>query len=69
MRVGKTWGLTGVDQTATTMTMNSPDSLTELWKLATDEGRDERLGVRAAELMREVGLKCISFNGVRFERP
>ncbi|TVY16993.1 Dol-P-Man:Man(5)GlcNAc(2)-PP-Dol alpha-1,3-mannosyltransferase, partial [Lachnellula arida] len=50
--------------TATTMTMNSPGGLTELYKLATEGegGREE--AVRTAELMREVGLKCIGFNGV-----
>jgi hypothetical protein len=49
--------------TAATMTMNSPESLTELYKLATD-GEDLEQKVHAAELMREVGLKCISFNGI-----
>lgn len=44
------------------MTMNSPESMLELYRLATrtHEGKD----VYAAELMREVGLKCIGFNGV-----
>ncbi|KAI4723694.1 hypothetical protein E4T48_00260 [Aureobasidium sp. EXF-10727] len=46
--------------TATTMTMNSPDSLTELYHAASPEGD----AVATAELMREVGLKCIGFNGV-----
>jgi len=46
------------------MTMNSPESLTELYKLATEDSRDQKESVQAAELMREVGLKCIGFNGV-----
>ncbi|GAB7352442.1 hypothetical protein MBLNU459_g2857t1 [Dothideomycetes sp. NU459] len=45
--------------TATTMTMNSPDSLAELYKVAAPK-QDE---VQTAEFMREVGLKCIGFNG------
>ena len=45
------------------MTMNSPESLLQLYGLATssEHGGNE---VFAAELMREVGLKCIGFNGV-----
>ncbi|TVY32014.1 Dol-P-Man:Man(5)GlcNAc(2)-PP-Dol alpha-1,3-mannosyltransferase, partial [Lachnellula subtilissima] len=50
--------------TATTMTMNSPDGLTELYNIATSSSRDKAQSVLAAELMREVGLKCIGFNGV-----
>ncbi|KAI5205740.1 hypothetical protein E4T39_02948 [Aureobasidium subglaciale] len=46
--------------TATTMTMNSPDSLAELYQAASPEHD----AVATAELMREVGLKCIGFNGV-----
>ncbi|KAH0343553.1 hypothetical protein KCU81_g5188, partial [Aureobasidium melanogenum] len=46
--------------TATTMTMNSPDSLVELFHVAAPENDS----VQTAELMREVGLKCIGFNGV-----
>jgi hypothetical protein len=49
--------------TAATMTMNSPDSLLELHRVATASG-SQRQKVYAAELMREVGLKCISFNGI-----
>ncbi|CAG8141468.1 unnamed protein product [Penicillium salamii] len=45
--------------TAATMTMNSPESLTALFELA---GTDKP--VETAELIREVGLKCISFNGI-----
>lgn len=48
-------------QTAATMTMNSPDSLTALYHLATSTASNH---VQTAELMREVGLKCISFNGI-----
>lgn len=47
-------------QTATTMTMNSPDSLAELFHAASPDHD----AVATAELMREVGLKCIGFNGV-----
>lgn len=53
-------------QTATTMTMNSPEGLTELYNLATSSSKDVEQSVQTAELMREVGLKCIGFNGVRF---
>lgn len=42
------------------MTMNSPDSLVELYHVAAPENDS----VQTAELMREVGLKCIGFNGV-----
>ncbi|KAL3474581.1 hypothetical protein BJX99DRAFT_260179 [Aspergillus californicus] len=49
--------------TAATMTMNSPDSLTALFEqVTTSQSPSEQ--VRTAELMREVGLKCISFNGI-----
>ncbi|KAK0817953.1 hypothetical protein LTR91_005347 [Friedmanniomyces endolithicus] len=52
--------------TAATMTMNSPQSLLELYGLATspnyNKGHDNK--VWTAELMREVGLKCIGLNGV-----
>ncbi|KAK0252210.1 hypothetical protein LTS09_012773 [Friedmanniomyces endolithicus] len=51
--------------TAATMTMNSPQSLLELYGLATspnyNKGNDNK--VWTAELMREVGLKCIGLNG------
>ncbi|TVY82490.1 Dol-P-Man:Man(5)GlcNAc(2)-PP-Dol alpha-1,3-mannosyltransferase [Lachnellula suecica] len=50
--------------TATTMTMNSPDGLKELYNIATDSSKDKAHSVATAELMREVGLKCIGFNGV-----
>ena len=55
--------------TAATMTMNSPDSLLELHHIAaatsSSSSREQTSQqVYAAELMREVGLKCISFNGI-----
>ncbi|RAK75357.1 uncharacterized protein BO72DRAFT_408566 [Aspergillus fijiensis CBS 313.89] len=58
--------------TATTMTMNSPDSLTLLYELATTTPTETSTSptteppspLATAELMREVGLKCISFNGI-----
>jgi len=51
------------------MTMNSPESLLKLYGLATSSAQSSNLTnmdhpVYAAELMREVGLKCIGFNGV-----
>lgn len=42
--------------------MNSPDSLLELYRVANAENKSQQ--VYTAELMREVGLKCIGFNGV-----
>lgn len=53
-------------QTAATMTMNSPESMLELYRLANSPANKkvENQGVYTAELMREVGLKCIGFNGV-----
>ncbi|KAH8588829.1 hypothetical protein B0O99DRAFT_524354 [Bisporella sp. PMI_857] len=50
--------------TAATMTMNSPESLTVLYNLATSSSADSKKSIQTAELMREVGLKCIGFNGV-----
>jgi hypothetical protein len=49
--------------TAATMTMNSPESLLELHRVATARSGSTQK-VYVAELMREVGLKCISFNGI-----
>ncbi|KAF2467737.1 uncharacterized protein BDR25DRAFT_266735 [Lindgomyces ingoldianus] len=49
--------------TAATMTMNSPDSMLVLYKVASASKPVEE-GVAIAEFMREVGLKCIGFNGV-----
>ncbi|KAL9084006.1 MAG: hypothetical protein Q9165_008282 [Trypethelium subeluteriae] len=45
------------------MTMNSPDSMSILYKLASSS-QPQSHAVATAELMREIGLKCISFNGV-----
>src|ERR1700743_2503129 len=47
------------------MTMNSPASLQELHGVASANG-DISGAVKNAELMREVGLKCIGFDGVSF---
>ncbi|KAK3676994.1 hypothetical protein LTR78_003199 [Recurvomyces mirabilis] len=48
------------------MTLNSPQSLLQLYGLATSPeyngGKDNK--VWTAELMREVGLKCVGLNGV-----
>ncbi|KAK5113033.1 hypothetical protein LTR85_011055 [Meristemomyces frigidus] len=48
------------------MTMNSPRSMLELYDLATSSSHNkgQNNSVWAAELMREVGLKCIGLNGV-----
>jgi hypothetical protein len=60
-------------QTAATMTMNSPESMLELYRLATSPAQKtasiENQPLYAAELMREVGLKCIGFNGVSVSLP
>ncbi|KAK8904856.1 hypothetical protein QC760_007190 [Botrytis cinerea] len=45
------------------MTMNSPDSMLELFRLATKD-KDHAHAVKTVEQMREVGLKCIGFNGI-----
>lgn len=45
------------------MTMNSPDSLLQLFGLVSAaKSQDETVGL--AELVREIGLKCLGFNGV-----
>ena len=46
--------------------MNSPDSLLELYSVAnsSQHRKSEHHGVYTAELMRELGLKCIGLNGV-----
>jgi len=46
------------------MTMNSAESLGILYNVASSESEDSEQHVEAAEFMREVGLKCIGFNGV-----
>ncbi|KID69463.1 hypothetical protein MAN_01977, partial [Metarhizium hybridum] len=48
--------------TAATMTLNSPDSLPMLHAIASSQRGQSP--VQTAEFMREVGLKCISFNGI-----
>lgn len=52
--------------TAATMTMNSPQSLSTLHSFASSypSSRQKLNPTLTAELMREVGLKCISFNGI-----
>ncbi|CAK1364409.1 Dol-P-Man:Man(5)GlcNAc(2)-PP-Dol alpha-1,3-mannosyltransferase [Cercospora beticola] len=55
--------------TAATMTMNSPESLLELYRLASTSPAPQsssttNQALYTAELMREVALKCIGFNGV-----
>ncbi|CAK7265896.1 hypothetical protein SEPCBS57363_001824 [Sporothrix epigloea] len=54
--------------TAATITLNAPDALCVLYQVATDEStprpRPPLAPVATAELIREVGLKCIGFNGI-----
>lgn len=50
-----------ISQTAATMTVNSPASLTLLHSLASHNAASS---VQNAAFMREVGLKTISFNGI-----
>ncbi|KAG7417528.1 hypothetical protein ACKAV7_003448 [Fusarium commune] len=47
---------------AATFTLNSPDSLPVLHRVAS--AKDPNSAVQNAEFIREVGLKCISFNGI-----
>ncbi|KAG8676285.1 hypothetical protein FPOAC2_02379 [Fusarium poae] len=47
---------------AATFTLNSPDSLPVLHRVASS--KDPNSAVQNAEFIREVGLKCISFNGI-----
>ncbi|KAF4440381.1 putative conserved mitochondrial protein [Fusarium austroafricanum] len=47
---------------AATFTLNSPDSLPVLHRVAS--AKDPASAVQNAEFIREVGLKCISFNGI-----
>lgn len=49
--------------TAATMTMNSPESMEALFH-STTAGKQADESVEVAEFMREIGLKCIGFNGV-----
>jgi hypothetical protein len=55
------------EQAAATFTLNSPDSLAILYSLASSKlPADDHVSssTAAAELIREVGLKCIAFNGI-----
>ncbi|KAK5995916.1 Dol-P-Man:Man(5)GlcNAc(2)-PP-Dol alpha-1,3-mannosyltransferase [Cladobotryum mycophilum] len=47
---------------AATFTLNSPDSLPILHAVAASSGKNTE--IPTAEMIREVGLKCISFNGI-----
>ena len=47
-------------QSAATFTLNSPESLSALHQVASSSASN----LEAAEIIREVGLKCISFNGI-----
>ncbi|KAL2759924.1 hypothetical protein ACRALDRAFT_1027919 [Sodiomyces alcalophilus JCM 7366] len=50
---------------AASFTLNSPESLTILHDVASSSSSPRPLSpVQTAELIREVGLKCISFNGI-----
>lgn len=50
---------------AASFTLNSPESLAQLFHTATSSSAPKpEPPVAAAELIREVGLKCISFNGI-----
>jgi hypothetical protein len=49
--------------TAATMTMNSPESMAALYHTSTSSQSPSE-SVATAEFMREIGLKCIGFNGV-----
>lgn len=49
--------------TATSMTMNAPNAMLLAWSQAQQSDRSLS-PVVAAEFQREVGLKCISFNGI-----
>ncbi|KAF2963042.1 hypothetical protein GQX73_g10530 [Xylaria multiplex] len=51
--------------TAVSATMNCPEAMTQVFDLAnTSNVQSQRTPVQNAELIREVGLKCISFNGI-----
>ncbi|KAI1851540.1 hypothetical protein JX265_012378 [Neoarthrinium moseri] len=49
--------------TAVSATMNCPEAMTSIFHLA-NETNPNRKPAQNAELIREVGLKCISFNGI-----
>ncbi|KAK5633719.1 hypothetical protein RRF57_009433 [Xylaria bambusicola] len=51
--------------TAVSTTMNCPEAMTQIYHLANAQSPEERrTPARNAELIREVALKCISFNGI-----
>ncbi|KAI0114339.1 hypothetical protein GGR51DRAFT_503964 [Nemania sp. FL0031] len=51
--------------TAVSATMNCPEAMTQVLDLAnTRNSQSQRTPAQNAELIREVGLKCISFNGI-----
>ncbi|TGJ82520.1 hypothetical protein E0Z10_g6236 [Xylaria hypoxylon] len=51
--------------TAVSATMNCPEAMTQVFDLAnTSNAQSQRTPAQNAELIREVGLKCISFNGI-----
>ncbi|KAK6077234.1 major facilitator superfamily transporter [Seiridium cupressi] len=49
--------------TAVSATLNCPEAMTSVFHIA-NESSTSRSPVQNAELIREVGLKCISFNGI-----
>lgn len=49
---------------AATITLNSPQSLLTLYALASTTPSTTLTPLQTAELIREVGLKCIPFNGI-----
>lgn len=52
--------------TATTMTMDSPESIAAVSKHVIRRQAPKE-GLKAAEFMREIGFMCIAMNGVRTE--
>ncbi|KAI0967219.1 hypothetical protein F4678DRAFT_446984 [Xylaria arbuscula] len=51
--------------TAVSATLNCPEAMTQVFDLAnTSNPQSQRTPAQNAELIREVGLKCISFNGI-----
>ena len=57
----ETWLTLGA---ASLCTVNSPESLCRLFDYAKERAGGIEDQVKAAAVMREVGLKCISFNGI-----
>lgn len=50
--------------TAVSATLNCPEAMTSVFHAANDVPGSGRSPAQNAELIREVGLKCISFNGI-----